>query len=156
MLGLDCAERDDLGDSVITVFLGDVTNDFRATTVVEVDIDIWHRDAFRVQEALEDQPVHDRVEVSDAKCVCHDRTRSRTTTGSNSNPLLASPADEVGHHKKVARETHLLDDLDLIGDLLGLGLRNLAAIATLHAFGDLLFEPGTLGMTLRHRELRHQ
>ena len=47
------AEGDDLGDTVLAVFALDVADDLAAPLLAEVDVEIGHRDAFRVQEALE-------------------------------------------------------------------------------------------------------
>src|ERR1700722_16599140 len=54
-LGFDSTEGGDLGDLVVTVFLGDIPNDIPATTFVEVDVDIRHRYTFRVEQAFENQ-----------------------------------------------------------------------------------------------------
>ena len=66
LLGLDRAVGDDLGDALVAVLLGDVLDDLAAATVVEVDVEVGHRDAVGVEEALEDQAVLQRVEVGDA------------------------------------------------------------------------------------------
>ena len=66
LLGLDGAVRDDLGDALVAVLLGDVLDHLAAATVVEVDVEVGHRDAIGVEEALEDEAVLQRVEVGDA------------------------------------------------------------------------------------------
>src|SRR3712207_8878658 len=57
---------DDLRDALGAVLLGDVADDLGAAAVVEVDVEVRHRDAVRVEEALEDEAVLERVEVGDA------------------------------------------------------------------------------------------
>ena len=52
---------------IVAVALLDVLDDFFTLDVVEIDIDIRHRHALRVQEALEQQIVFQRVEVRDAE-----------------------------------------------------------------------------------------
>ena len=51
------AEGDDLRHLLAPVFLGDVLDHFAAPAGVEVDVDIRHADALRIQEALEQQAV---------------------------------------------------------------------------------------------------
>ncbi len=48
-------ERDDLGDVVGAVLAGDVGDDLVAPAILEVDVDIGHRHAVGVEEALERQ-----------------------------------------------------------------------------------------------------
>ena len=55
--GLDRAERDDLGDVVAAVALGGVADHLVPVAGVEVHVDVGHRDAARVEEALEQQVV---------------------------------------------------------------------------------------------------
>ena len=66
-LGLDRGVGDDLGDPVLAVLLGGVADHLAAPALVEVHVDVGHRDALGVEEPLEDQLVLDRVEVGDAR-----------------------------------------------------------------------------------------
>ncbi len=78
--GLDGAERDDLGDVVAPVPLGRVADHLVAVAGVEVHVDVGHRDPARVQEALEQQVVLDRVEVGDPQAVRHRAPGRRATS----------------------------------------------------------------------------
>ena len=51
------AERDDLGDVVGAVLARDVGDDLVAAGILEVDVDVGHRHAVGVEEALEGQLV---------------------------------------------------------------------------------------------------
>ena len=51
------AEGDDLGDVVLPVLAGHVVDDLVTTGVLEVDVDVRHRHAVGVEEALEGQLV---------------------------------------------------------------------------------------------------
>ena len=75
---LDRRERDDLGDMIGAVALGCVTDHLAAPAFVEVHVDVGHLLAARVQEALEEQVVSDRVDVDDAQAVRHAATRRPT------------------------------------------------------------------------------
>ena len=63
------AEGDDLGDVILAVSAADVVDDPVAIAIVEVDVDIRHRDALAIEEPLEEQPVVKRVELGNAQRV---------------------------------------------------------------------------------------
>ena len=60
------AEGDDLAHRVVAVALGDVVDDPLAAGHAEVDVEIRHGDPLRVQQALEEQVVAERVQLGDA------------------------------------------------------------------------------------------
>ena len=61
------AVGDDLRDALAAVLLRDVFDDAVAAVHAEVDVEVGHRHAFGVQEALEQQVVVQRIEVGDAE-----------------------------------------------------------------------------------------
>ena len=65
-LRLHRAEGDDLRDVLAAVLAGDVVDDFAAAALAEVDVDVGHRHALGIQEALEDEVEVDRIDVGDA------------------------------------------------------------------------------------------
>ena len=60
------AVGDDLRHALAPVLAGDVIDDLVAAFHAEVDVEIGHRDALGIQEALEQQVVLERIEVGDA------------------------------------------------------------------------------------------
>ncbi len=155
LLGLDGAVGDDHGDAVVAVLVADVADHLAATTLVEVDVEVGHRDAFGVEEPLEQQAVHQGVQVGDPERVGHDRPGARATAGTHPDALLLGPVDEVGDDQEVAREAHLEDHADLeVGPRPG--LRGYAArVASGQPSLDLLEQPGVLGVAGRAGEARH-
>ena len=83
--GLDRAERDDLGDVVAAVALGGVADHLVPVAGVEVHVDVGHRDAARVEEALEQQVVADRVEVGDPQRVGDGAPGGRAAAGTDAD-----------------------------------------------------------------------
>ena len=81
--GLDGGEGDDLGDVVAAVLLGRVADHLVPVAGVEVHVDVGHRHAARVQEALEEQVVADRVEVGDAQAVGDRAAGGRAAAGAD-------------------------------------------------------------------------
>ena len=65
------AKGDDLGDLVAAVFDGAVFHDLGAAVILEVQVDIRHGDAPRVEEALEEQVLLDRLDQGDIQRVAH-------------------------------------------------------------------------------------
>ncbi len=79
-LRLHRAEGDDLRHVLAPYFLRDVLDDLAAPVLAEVDVDVGRADALRVQEALEDQVVLDRVDVRDAQAVGDQAAGGRAAT----------------------------------------------------------------------------
>ena len=111
-LGAERAEGDDLRDLLAAVFLGDVLDHFAAAIGAEVDVDVGHADAFRIEEALEEQAVVQRVDVGDPHRVADQASGGRTAAGTDRDALRFGVADEVPNDQEVAGELHLLDQLD--------------------------------------------
>ena len=116
--GLDRAEGDDLGDVVAAVALGRVADHLVAVARVEVHVDVGHRDAARVEEPLEQQVVLDRVEVGDPQAVRHGTAGGRATARTDADAGVLGVLDQVPHDEEVAREPHVVDDLQLVGEAL--------------------------------------
>ena len=103
------AVGDDLGDAVTTVALADVVDDPIATLHAEIDVEVRHRHALGIQEALEEQIVVDRIEIGNAERPGHQRARTGATPRAHRNLVLASPANEVRDDQEVAGKTHAAD-----------------------------------------------
>ena len=110
---LELVERHDLADVVLAVLLGDVLDDLVAPVHAEVDVEVGHRHALGVQEALEQQVVRDRIDVGDAQRVRDQRAGARAAARPDGDAVLLGPVDEVPDDEEVAREAHLLDDAQL-------------------------------------------
>ena len=126
-------EGDDLGDLVAAVLLGDVVDDPVAPVDREVDVDVGHRLAARVEEALEEQVVLDRVDVRDLERVGDDRPGRGAAPRADADPVRLREADEVPDDQEVVREAHLADRLQLEPEAL-LELRRHRSVALLQAF----------------------
>ena len=155
LLGLDGAVGDDVGDPVVAVLVGDVADDLAAPALVEVDVEVGHRDAVGVEEALEDQAVLERVEVGDPHGVGDHRARTRAAAGADADAVVLGPVDEVGDDEEVAREAHLGDDAELELGLLADVVGHAGRVADLQAALDLLDQPGVLVLPGRAGEARH-
>jgi len=68
-LGLERAEGDDLAHPSRAVLGGDVIDDLLAALVAKVHVEVRHGNAFRVEEALEQEAVAQRVDVGNAQAV---------------------------------------------------------------------------------------
>ena len=62
---LQRTERDDLAHRIASVLLADVLDDFTATLEAEVDVDVRHGDAIRVEEPLEEKVEFKGINVRD-------------------------------------------------------------------------------------------
>ena len=122
-------ERDDLRDAVATVLLRDVVDHAVAPVDREVDVHVRHRLAPRVEEALEEQVVADRVDVGDLEAVRGERAGGAAASRADRDPVLVREADEVPDDQEVVREPHLANRLQLeLQALLELGRNLLVAL----------------------------
>ena len=131
------AEGDDLGDRLAAVLLADVADHPLAPADREVDVDVRHRFAPGVEEALEDQALGERVEVGDLEHVGDDRARRRAAAGADGDAVLLGVADEVPDDQEVGGEAHLLDHAELeLHPLDRLGRRRVAVAGAQALAGD--------------------
>ncbi len=107
------AEGSDLRHCRHAVFFANVFDDAPAFVLAEVDIEVGHGDPFRIQEALKQKCVTQRVEIGNAQCVGDQRAGSRTSSGSDRYVVVFCPVDEIRDDQEVARITHLNDRVRL-------------------------------------------
>ena len=150
------AEGDDLGDAVVAVLLGHVADHAVAAADGEVDVDVRHRHALGVEEALEQQVVAERVDVGDLEAVGDDAARRGAAPGADRDPVRLGVGDEVPHDQEVGVEAHVADDGELhVGALAGLR-RDRVAVALAQALVDERAEVGLLGLAVGRVEARDQ
>ena len=113
---LQGAEGDDLRHLIAAVALLHIADHLVAAVLAEIDIEVRHRDAFRIEEALEQQAEADRIEIGDGQRIGDERTRARAAARTDRNALRLRPLDEVGDDQEVARIFHALDDIELEGE----------------------------------------
>ena len=124
-------ECDDLRDRLATVLLGHVLDHALTAADREINIDIRHRHALGVKEALKEEVVADRVNVCNRECVGNYRTGRRATAWPYDDAVLACPANEVPDDQEVGVKAHPVDYGELHLDPLNrLGRRRLAVAVT--------------------------
>jgi hypothetical protein len=74
------AEGGDLGNAFLAVLGSHIIDDPVAAVLAEIDVEVRHRHALGVEEALEQQVVFQRVEISDAERVRDERPRPRAAS----------------------------------------------------------------------------
>ena len=112
--GFQGSEGDDLADRIASVLLPDVLDDFAAPLEAEVDVDVGHRHALRVEEALEQQIELERADIGDAERVGDERAGRGSAAWTDRNPLVARGPDEVGDDEEVAGVSGLGNDAKLV------------------------------------------
>ena len=111
--GLQLHECRDLAHTLDAVLLAHVRHHLVAARHAEIDVEVRHADAIRIQEAFEEQPVLDRIEVCNAECVRHKRTRPTSAARTHGDSTLFREAYEVPDNEEVAGKVHLGDDVEL-------------------------------------------
>ena len=110
-------ESNDLNDLVMTVLFTDIIDHFLPPLITEINVDIGHRHALRVQEALKQQTVPDRIDIGDMQAVRDDAPRRRAAPRPDWNVVLPRPVDEIPHDQEIVHIPHLLDHAKLIVQL---------------------------------------
>ena len=148
---LQGAEGDDLRHLVAAVALLHVADHLVAAVLAEVDVEVGHRHALGIEEALEQQVEAERIEIGDGERIGDQRARARAAAGTDRNALLLRPLDEVGHDQEVARIFHPFDDADLEGEPLAVFLFGAPGRHAMR--GDPLLQPvlGALARAPRTR-----
>ena len=119
---LQGAEGDDLRHLVAAVALLHVADHLVAPVLAEVDVEVRHRHALGIEEALEQQVEAKRIEVGDGQRIGDERARPRAAARPDRNALILRPLDEVGDDEEVAGIFHPLDHLQLEGEPLAVFL----------------------------------
>ncbi len=88
---LQRAEGDDLRDLVAAVALLHVADHLVAPVLAEVDVEVRHRHALGIEEALEQQAEAHRIEVGDGQRIGDERAGARAAARPDRNALLPSP-----------------------------------------------------------------
>ena len=110
----------------MAVLLLDVVDHLVAPLLAEIDVEVRHRHALGIEEALEQQAEAQRIEIGDGQRPGDDRAGARAAARADRNALRLRPLDEVGDDQEVAGEAHLDDDVELEVEPLAVGLRRRA------------------------------
>ena len=113
-LRVHLVERHDLRDAAIAVFLADVFEHFAAPFLAEIDVDVGRRNAFRIQEPLEDEPVLQRIDIGNSENISGQGTGGRTAPGADWNPALFREMDEVPDDQQITDEPGLLEHAQFV------------------------------------------
>src|SRR3546814_10809279 len=97
---------------IAAVFLLDGADTLATPGFAEVDVEIGHRYAFGVQEAFEQQPELQGIEIGDRERPGDHRARARAAPRPHRNIVILRPFDEIGDDQEIAGKAHLDDDPD--------------------------------------------
>ena len=92
---------------IFAVFLSTIFNHLVAARILNIDIDIRHRNTIWVKEALEQQAVFQRIEIGDIQRVGNNRTSSRAAPRPKDDSLRLTPVDKILDDQKVAFVAHV-------------------------------------------------
>ena len=154
VLRLQLAERDNARHVVFAVELFNMLNNFLASLILEVDVDIRHLNAFGRQEALEQQAVRQGIKVGNAHGIRANSACGRATARAYGNTILSRPANVFLDNEEVCREALLNNNARLVHIAIPCVFRNGFAIAALQAIFAFLAEQRFFGVSRRQGETR--
>ena len=106
----------------------DIVNDLLALFDAEVNIEIRHTDAFRIQKPFKQQSVPHRVDACDTDGIRCETSCTRTASGSHGDVVLFCIADKVPHNQKIIDISHARDDRKLVFKPVGECFRHISTI----------------------------
>ena len=151
--GCHGTKGDDLRDVVGAILSRYVLDDLGTAHIAEVDVDIGHGHAFRVEEAFEVQRILNRVKVGDAKAVRYNGTRCRTTSGADRDTVALGVMDKVRDDEEVIDKAHLVDHVDLIVQSLT-HRAVVVRVSLVQSFQTQLVQIFPCGISVRYIKLR--
>ena len=107
------AERDDLRDAIHAIPLANIGDDFVTAILAEVDIEIRHRNTFRIQKPLEQQIEAQRIQIGDGQRIGDQRPCTRAAPRPHRNALRFGPFDKIGNDEEISGELHIDDNVQL-------------------------------------------
>ncbi len=104
--GRHSPESHDLANGIAPVELGHVFDHLCPAPDTKIDVDIRHRDAFGIQEPLEQEIMLYRVDIRDLQTVRDQRAGCRASSRSDGNIPIARESHEFPDDQKISRESH--------------------------------------------------
>ena len=150
-------ESHDLNHPVLPVLAHHVIDHFLPPLVAEIHVDIRHGHTLRVQEALKEQLIPDRINGRDLQAVGHDAPGCRSTPRADRDPVVFRIFYKIPYDQEIIHISHVPDRIQLIVQTVLQLLRRLPvpALQSLPAEFLQIF-PGRI--PVRHiifRQLRH-
>src|SRR5262249_28845704 len=99
-------EGDNLRNFIHAIAAADVSNHFVPPFLAEIDVEIRHRYAVRIEKAFEQEPEPQGIEIGDRQGVGYERAGSRPAAWPDRNAFRFGVFDKVCDDQKVAREIH--------------------------------------------------
>ena len=116
----------DLGDPspplLAPVFLPYVIDDLITALDAEIDVEVGHADAVRIEESFEDQVVFEGVNSGDVEAIGHQTTGGRASARAHGNAVLFGVLNEIPHNEEVGTVIHPLNYGELIFQSLSDGI----------------------------------
>ena len=109
---LQLSEGDDLGNTIAPVFFLNIADDFVATVLTEIDIEVRHGYAFRIEEPLKQQAEAQGIEIGNGQRPGNQRPGTGTTPRPHGHALTLCPLNKVSNNQEVARKPHAIDDVE--------------------------------------------
>ena len=93
---------------VAAVLAANVLNYLRPALILEVNIEIGHADAFRIEEAFEQQIVFYRIKVGDAYRIGGNARRAAASSGPDGDDMGLCKVDKIPYYQVVIDKAHSL------------------------------------------------
>ena len=99
---------------VAAVFSRHIIDDFLPPFIAEVDVDIRHADALRVQEPFKQQIVLDGIDVRNSKAVRDNASRRASAPRADHDAVFLGEIYKIPDNEEVIRKTHIINGGKLV------------------------------------------
>ena len=103
-----------LSNVVCAVFSVDVFDYLLPAFIAEVDIEVGHRNAFRVEESFEKKVIFYRVDVGDSDAVSADASCAGTSSGTNRDSYAFGVINKIVNNEVIVDVSHSFDYAEFI------------------------------------------
>ena len=109
----ESGEVHNASNTILAILLNQVVDDLCAACAHKVQVSVRQVNTVWIDKALKQQVEPNRINVCDVHEVRNQRTTDRTAAWADHDAVIFGPLDDLLHQQEVARESHLLDNVQL-------------------------------------------
>lgn len=112
--GSECPECTDLRHMIFSIFFAHICEDFVASRIREIDVNVGHTHTSGIEKSFEEKSVFEWINIGNSREVCEYRPCCRSSSGSYRYSITFRIPDKVCDDTEVSIETHDIYDGEFI------------------------------------------
>ena len=98
-----------MSDTVTSILVANIIEDFIASAFAEIDVEIGGRDALRVEETFKEKFEAQGIDISYLEKIGHEAAGPGATSRANGDGAATRPVDEIPDDEEIIEEAGLGD-----------------------------------------------